>query len=216
MTMGMLLSIQTGKVAPLGPEGVPSGIAKTTRSGPVSVQKLGLEGDEIADLSVHGGSDKAVYAYAAAHFPAWAKAFPALADHFAAGSMGENLTMAGMEEGEICVGDIHAIGSALLQACQPRQPCFEFALRHGNKMLPKAMVQSGLSGWYYRVIRPGTITLGDAVSLQDRPHPDFAFTRLIAIIYHGGATQDELVRMAAMTGLAAQWRALARQTAEPG
>ena len=69
--------------------------------------------------------------------------------------MGENLTISGLDESDICVGDVHAIGSALLQACQPRQPCFKFALRHGNKRLPKAMVRLGFSGWYYRVLKTG-------------------------------------------------------------
>src|ERR1700760_4066540 len=127
----ILLSVQTGRVAPLGPEEVPSGIVKTARAGAVAVGPLGLEGDEQADLEVHGGPEKAVYAYAAAHFPDWAARFPAIG--FGGGSMGENLPIGGMTEADMCVGDIHRIGTALLQACQPRQPCFKFNLRHGDE-----------------------------------------------------------------------------------
>ena len=205
-----ILSVQTGRIAPLGPDAVPSGFVKAARQGAVPVTMLGLEGDEQADLSVHGGPEKAVYAYASSHYPAWASQFPELASHFHGGSMGENLTVSGLEESAICVGDVHAIGSALLQVCQPRQPCFKFALRHNNKFLPKAMVRNGFSGWYYRVLREGQLKTGDRLVLQDRPNPDFAFTRLIEIIYHGKASRDDIRRMAGLEGLASQWREHAR------
>lgn len=209
-----LMSGQTGKIAPLGPDRVPSGIVKSSRQGPVGVHLLGLEGDEIADLSVHGGKDKAVYAYAQSHYPDWAAQFPDRAENFRGGAMGENLTIAGMDEADICVGDIHAVGTALLQACQPRQPCFKFALLHRNAKMPRAMVKSGFSGWYYRVIRPGTLSAGDAITLAERPHPGFPFPRLVGIVYHGQATRDDLVRMTGMEGLAAQWRERARNRLE--
>ena len=208
MPIATLLSVQTGRSAPLGPDGVPSAIVKTARTGGVAVGVLGLDGDEQADLAVHGGPEKAVYAYAASHFPDWAAKFPAL--NFTGGAMGENLTIAGMTEADICVGDVHAIGTALLQVCQPRQPCFKFSLRHGNNRLPKAMVKSGQSGWYYRVLQTGALAAGDNVMLHERPNPDFAFTRLVEIIYHAKATGEEIARMAEMPGLASQWRERAR------
>ena len=209
MLPASLLSIQTGHAAPLGPEGVPSAIVKTARSGPVAVGLLSLDGDEQADLEVHGGAEKAVYAYAASHFPDWAAQFPAL--NFSGGAMGENLTISGLAESDICVGDVHAIGTALLQVCQPRQPCFKFSLRHNNNRLPKAMVKSGQSGWYYRVLRTGALEAGDAVTLHERPNPDFPFTRLVEIVYRGKATREEITRMAEMPGLASQWRGHARE-----
>lgn len=212
MTDIQLLSVQTGRIAPLGPDAVPSAFVKTTREDSVAVTPLGLQGDEQADHDVHGGPEKAVYGYAASHYPAWAKLFPALA--FNGGAMGENLTITGLDEQDICVGDVHNIGSSLLQVCQPRQPCFKFALRHGNKLLPKAMVKNGFSGWYYRVLQTGFVKAGDTLSLYDRPNPDFPFTRLIEIIYHGEVTKDELRRMSEMPGLAGQWRDHARQVLE--
>lgn len=210
MADAFLLSVQSGRTAPLGPEEVPSAFVKTARQGPVAVMRLGLDGDEQADLSVHGGPEKAVYAYADLHYPQWAEQFPDLASYFHGGAMGENLTVSGLEEGGICVGDVHQAGSALLQVCQPRQPCFKFALRHNNKYLPKAMVRNGFSGWYYRVLRVGQLEAGDKLTLQDRPNPDFPFTRLTEIIYHGKATADEIRRMAELEGLASQWRAHAK------
>jgi len=209
MTDIQLLSVQTGRVAPLGPDAVPSAFVKTARQDAVAVTPLGLQGDEQADLDAHGGPEKAVYGYANAHYPAWAKLFPALT--FTGGAMGENLTIAGLEEKDICVGDVHSIGSSLLQVCQPRQPCFKFALRHGNKHLPKAMVKNGFAGWYYRVLQTGFVKAGDSLRLYDRPNPDFPFIRLIEIIYHGEVTKDELQRMSEMPGLASQWRGHAKQ-----
>jgi MOSC domain-containing protein YiiM len=206
-----LLSVQTGRIAPLGPDRVPSAIVKTPRNDTVAVGPLGLAGDEQADLSVHGGPEKAVYAYAARNYPLWAAEFPQLAASFTAGAMGENLTVAQLDEKEICVGDVHEIGSALLQVCQPRQPCFKFALRHNTKHLPRAMVRNGLAGWYYRVVQTGFLKAGDRIKLYDRPNPDFPFTRLIQIVNRGKATTVELSRMADMAGLASQWRDSARQ-----
>jgi len=210
MSYALLLSVQTGRTAPLGPDSVPSAFVKTSRQGAVAVTRLGLEGDEQADLAVHGGFEKAVYAYSSVHYPQWAAEFPQLADHFTGGAMGENLTVSGLEESRICVGDVHKIGSALLQVCQPRQPCFKFGLRHDNKYLPKAMVRNGFSGWYYRVLREGVLQAGDALALEARPNPDFPFTRLVEIVYRNRATADEIRRMAELEGLAGQWRSRAR------
>jgi len=203
-----LLSVQTGRVAPLGPEEVASGIVKNSRAGAVAVGPLGLEGDEQADLEVHGGPEKAVYAYAAAHFPDWAARFPHLA--FAGGAMGENLTIASLEEKDICVGDVHRIGTALLQVCQPRQPCFKFNLLHHDAPVSTAMIKSQQSGWYYRVLAPGALGAGDAITLHARPNPDFPFPRLVDIVYRKRGMRADLIRMTEMEGLASQWRERAR------
>jgi MOSC domain-containing protein YiiM len=201
----LVISVHTGKIAPLGPDGEPSGFVKQPRIGSVAVGEIGLEGDEIADLSVHGGPDKAVYGYAAGHYPVWAAEQPRHATQFGPGVMGENLAIAGMTEEDICVGDIHRVGSALLQACQPRQPCFKLALRFDDPMMVKAMVKTRRSGWYYRVLQPGALAAGDAVTLESRPNPDFPFPRMVEIVYARDPSRDELVRMAAMDGLARQW-----------
>jgi MOSC domain-containing protein YiiM len=176
----------------------------------VTVAANGLVGDQQADLTVHGGPEKAVYAYALSNYPHWAAAFPEIVEQFGPGSMGENLAVEGMDETDLCIGDIHAIGDCLLQVCQPRQPCFKFALRFGNNKLPRAMVRSERSGWYYSVVKEGTITAGDQLVLHDRPNPDFPFRRLVQIVYHGQATVEELTRMADMPGLASQWRGQAQ------
>lgn len=215
MTAATLLSIQVGRIAPLGPDGVPSGFVKLAAAGAIEVTSLGLAGDEQADLTVHGGPEKAVYAYPAVHHRAWSVDFPEHAAKFVAGGVGENLTIDGWTEADLCVGDVHAIGSARLQVCQPRQPCAKFALRFDDNKLPKAMVRNGRAGWYYRVIEAGVIRAGDQVQLADRPNPGFGFHRLVEIVNFGNASPEELRAMADMTGLASRLRARARAALEP-
>jgi MOSC domain-containing protein YiiM len=201
-----LVSIHVGKVMPLGPEGVPSAFVKHSIPGPVSVMPLGLIGDEQADLTVHGGSEKAVYAYSLSNYAIWRREYPQHSDVLVPGGFGENLCVEGLEEKEICAGDVHRIGSCRLQVCQPRQPCFKLALRFADKFMPKAMIRTGRAGWYYRVLEPGAISVGDAVHLDERPNPDFPFARLIELISFGQATPAELARLRDMSGLASDWR----------
>jgi MOSC domain-containing protein YiiM len=203
-------SIHAGKVAPLGPDGVLSAFVKHSLHQPVQITPLGIRGDEQADLSVHGGPEKAVYGYSLENYSAWRIDYPRHAATLVPGGFGENLCIEGMRESDLCVGDIHRIGSALLQICQPRQPCFKLALRFEDKMMPKAMVRSGRAGWYYRVLEPGQIAPGDVVHLDERPNSDFVFSRLVEFISHDNATQLELERMQGMEGLAADWKMWAR------
>lgn len=214
-TQAELISIQVGRIAPLGPEAVPSAFVKRPVTGAIAVGPLGLEGDEQADLSVHGGPDKAVYGYASAQYPAWAADFPQHAARLVWGAFGENLTISGLIESELRVGDMHRIGTALLQVCQPRQPCFKFGLHFEDSRMPRAMVRNGRAGWYYRVLEAGQIAPGDAVTLVQRPH-DFRFDRLVEIMNYRNATQRELEQLAGMDGVAERIRAAAWQPGKLG
>jgi len=128
MNQPRVVSIHVGNVAPLGPEGVPSAFVKRPVRGPVKVTRLGLEGDEQADLSVHGGPEKAAYAYSRAHYAAWQLEYPQHAALLIQGAFGENLCIEGLQGTELCACDVHRIGSSRLKICQPRQPCFKLAL----------------------------------------------------------------------------------------
>lgn len=216
MTGALLASIQTGAIAPLGPDDVPSGFVKRPIEGPVAVGPLGLAGDAQADRRVHGGPDKAVYGYSAETYARWRAEHPEHGARLAPGGFGENLTITGLAEADLCVGDVHAIGGVRLQVCQPRQPCFKLALHFDDNRMPKAMVRSGRSGWYYRVIETGRIAPGDAIARVDRPHPHLVFERLIAIVYHGDATRQELEWLAAAAGVADAIRAKARAALDGG
>lgn len=211
MLSARIRSIHIGKIMPLGPEGVPSAFVKHSVPSPVAVTALGLVGDNQADLSVHGGPEKAVYGYSTANYEAWRAEYPQHAALLVPGGLGENLAIDGMQESDLCVGDIHAIGSTLLQVCQSRQPCFKFALRFDDTALPRAMVRNGRSGWYYRVITAGSLGVGDGIELHDRPNPDFPFTRLVELTARAKATPAELARMIQMPGLASAWRDFARR-----
>src|SRR5450631_4197048 len=172
-----IVSVQTGRVAPLGPRRVPSGFVKHGVNGPVHAGTFGLEGDEQADLTVHGGPDKAVYGYALSSYSIWLRDFSQHGALLIPGGLGENVTIEGLDETTVCIGDIVRVGTVVLQVSQPRQPCFKFALRFNDKHLPRAMMRNGLCGWYYRVLEPGTLGAGDAMTLQARPNPGWPVAR---------------------------------------
>jgi MOSC domain-containing protein YiiM len=204
-------TIHIGRISPLGPAKVPSGFVKHAVRDRVTVTPMGLEGDEQADLSVHGGVEKAVYAYSFSHYEDWQREYPQHVATLIPGGFGENLCVAGLKEVDICVGDIHRIGSSTLQVCQPRQPCFKLALRFDDKFFPKALIRTGRAGWYYRVLEPGEMRAGDPIRLEHRPNPDFRFSRLVEVISHGDPTRDELERLKDMPGLATHWQERARR-----
>lgn len=209
---GRAVSIQAGRIAPLGPQGVPSGFVKHAVHGSVRAGKSGLEGDEQADLTVHGGADKAVYGYSIANYAVWLREFPEHRALFVPGGFGENLTIEGLDETNVCIGDIIRIGTAMLQVSQPRQPCFKLALRFNDKRLPRAMISSGRCGWYYRVLEPGTLNAGDVISLQEQPNPDWPIARFFRLITTRPAALNGMAELAKLEGLAVQWREAACQS----
>ena len=165
----MLRSVNVGLPQPLATHkgDVQSGIIKMPVAGRVRVRRLGLDGDGQADLTVHGGPDKAVYAYSHDHYPHWEQAL-GRAD-LGPGSFGENLTVDGMLEGDVRIGDIYRIGSAVMQVTQPRSPCFKLAAHLGLPDFAKLFLASGRSGFYLRVLEEGDVGAGDAVELVSSP-----------------------------------------------
>ena len=149
-------------------------IHKTAVSGPVVVKPLGLQGDEQADLSVHGGLDKAVYAYPAEHYAFWREArrqagVVDIDDALPCGSMGENLTLSGLLETDVWVGDVLRFPQCVLRVSQPREPCYKFNAAMGFNTAVKAMAQSGFCGFYLSVDEPGTVQAGEAFELIPGP-----------------------------------------------
>ena len=173
-----VISINTGSVEPLQVEHsgtlprIVSAINKQPLAGSVAVGALGLAGDEQADLTVHGGLDKAVYAYPVEHYAFWEQQRAAALKRAAPlpfGAMGENLTLEGLLEQELWIGDRLAIGSVVLAVTEPRRPCFKFAARMGFSHAVKTMVQSGFTGFYLRVLQTGTLQSGDTICLTPGP-----------------------------------------------
>jgi MOSC domain-containing protein YiiM len=148
---------------------IATGIHKQPVQGAVLVKKLGLEGDEQADPTVHGGLAKAVYAYPSEHYAFWAAQRMAALNGdgpLPPGSMGENLTLQGLLESDVWIGDRLQIGGALLEVTEPRRPCFKFNAKMGFAHAAKAMVQAGCTGFYLRVVDVGEIRAGDAITLS--------------------------------------------------
>jgi MOSC domain-containing protein YiiM len=149
-------------------------IHKTAVQGPVAVKPLGLQGDEQADLSVHGGLQKAVYAYPAEHYAFWLEARRAagvagIDNALPHGSMGENLTLNGLLEADVWVGDVLRFPNCALRVTDPREPCFKFNAAMGFNTAVKAMAQSGFCGFYLAVDEPGSLAAGDAFALVPGP-----------------------------------------------
>lgn len=174
--MTRLLSVNVGAVRPLEIEGrsVPSGIVKTARTGPVQAGPLGLDGDEQADPTVHGGLAKAVYAYPSEHLAFWqtVRAQAGVAPWDAVlppGAMGENLSLAGLLENQVWVGDVLRFAGCELAVSEPRYPCFKFNAVMGFKHASKLMVQSAWCGFYLAVRQPGPLQAGEAFELVPGP-----------------------------------------------
>jgi MOSC domain-containing protein YiiM len=149
-------------------------IHKLPVSGPVCVMSLGLEGDEQADPTVHGGLDKAVYAYPSEHYAFWREArhgagVAGIDSALEWGALGENLTLQGLLETEVWVGDVLRFPHCVLRVSQPREPCFKFNAVMGFNAASKAMAQSGFCGFYLSVDTPGTVQAGESFELLPGP-----------------------------------------------
>ncbi|WP_295645145.1 MOSC domain-containing protein [uncultured Methylibium sp.] len=173
---GRVLSVNLGQSRPLraGDRTVLSAIGKRGVDGDVAVGPLGLAGDEQADPSVHGGLDKAVYAYPAEHYPFWrtvrAQAKVSLWDEdLPHGHVGENLTLSGVLENQLWVGDLLRFPRCELAVAGPRQPCYKFNAVMGFNQAAKLMVQSGYCGAYLAVRVPGLIAAGETFELVPGP-----------------------------------------------
>ncbi len=199
--------VLAGPVSTLVRPGVTSAIAKQAVHGPVAVGALGLAGDQQADRRVHGGPDKALHLYARLHYAAWRRELPPRAVLDEVGAFGENLSVDGLDENEVCIGDQWRVGTALLQVSQGRQPCWKLNLRFGVADMAARVQQSLRAGWYCRVLQPGVVAAGDALVLVQRPQPRWSVARLLALIRDREchpAVIDEVLRLP----LTASWHQL--------
>jgi MOSC domain-containing protein YiiM len=193
---------------------VVSAIAKApVAAAELALSRTNLDGDRQADLSVHGGPDKAVYVYPAVHYPAWQ------ADGFAVevGGFGENLTVAGLTEDDVRLGDAWRWGEALVEVSQPRAPCYKLSLHTGRKDVGPHMLATGRCGWYLRVLEQGVVPTGGRLVLErrDPEAPTLAETFAAMFDDERVATTDVVARVLASPALAAGWREplLARRAA---
>ncbi len=181
-----------------------TGFYKRPVDGPVQVRALGIVGDAVADTQNHGGVDKAILCYASSHYARWQLEHPDL--KMSAGGLGENLTLDGADESDVCIGDRYRVGSCELEISQPRQPCWKIARRWGVKTLTKEVTQTGRTGWYMRVIQEGSIETGDTLERINRPHGDWPVARANDVLFGREIDRMAVIELMNLAELADAWK----------
>lgn len=208
-----LLSLQIGTPAIHGMEGSTNPLTKPQLTafykkpviGPVSVLTETLEGDAVGNRKVHGGPDKAICAYPSEHYAYWQQSLAMLAvEPF--GAFGENFTIQGLLESEVCIGDVYSIGTAILQVSQPRQPCYTLARRWQLKTFPVLVDEAGFTGWYFRVLQQGVVQSGDTFTRQEQPLPQWTIARANDVMQERESSLEALNELAHCSLLADAWR----------
>jgi MOSC domain-containing protein YiiM len=191
---------------------ITAGIWKEPVSGRVTVRRLNLDGDRQADLRVHGGADKAVYAYPSEYYELWSRERPEL--DLGPGTFGENLTTEGLLDTDVSVGDRFRIGTAELVVTEPRLPCFKLGLRMERDEFVTEFLERGLLGFYLTVLREGEVAAGDPIVKVARDPRAFGVTE-IARLYTTGRDDVEGMRRAAdLDVLPESWRDYFRKRLE--
>jgi MOSC domain-containing protein YiiM len=183
---------------------IATGIFKQPVAGQVAIRRLNLDGDRQADLSVHGGPEKAVYGYPSEHYPAWREELPGL--ELPWGQFGENLTTAGLREDQVQIGDCFRVGTAELVVTQPRVPCFKLGIRFGRPDILRRFLRSGRSGFYFSVRREGTVQAGDPISLVERATQSMTVAEINRLYTQPDADRELLRRAAQLEALPLGWR----------
>lgn len=210
MTDARIVALMVGRIAPLGPRGVASGIDKRPADGTLHLATEGLSGDAQGDRKRHGGPEKALHHYPQEHYAAWRRDSPELAPRLASpGAFGENLATFGVTEDEVCIGDIFRLGDARVQLSQGRQPCWKLNDRFGQPDMARRVQETRRTGWYYRVLTPGPVSANSSLVLEDRPHPDWPLDRVLRVFQAGVRERAALAAIAELPTLAASWRELA-------
>ena len=206
---GTLLSVNVGRPrdVPTGRRVVRTAIWKTPVDGRVAARGANLEGDAQADLRVHGGADKAVYAYAAEDTRWWAEQ---LGRELGPGAFGENLTVEGIDVTQAKIGDRWAIGTAVLEVAQPRLPCFKLGLRFGDPQMVRRFGQAGRPGAYLRIVQEGDVGAGDAIEVTRQTAHDVSMRVMSHAIL---ADRTMLGDMASIPGLPENWHEYIRELA---
>ncbi|WP_209125262.1 MOSC domain-containing protein [Alkalihalobacillus sp. BA299] len=205
MSMMSCTSIQIGKPKSIEHNGkeIKTGIYKAQVKGPVFIGKLNIEGDGQADLINHGGKDKAVCVYPLEHYEYWQNDLNRTMSN---GSFGENLTVKGMLEKEVCIGDTYKIGDVIVQVSQPRQPCFKLAKRNGADDLVAHVQNTGYTGYYFRVLEEGFIEVNDTIELMKRHPNKISVSYANTIMFKEKENVEGIKAILAVDELSDSWR----------
>lgn len=182
---------------------ITTGIRKQPVSGPARLGRLGFEGDGVADKKHHGGPDKAVCVYSTEYYRYWEEA---LGIKLPPAAFGENFSVSALHEEDICIGDIFEAGTALVQVSQPRQPCSTLAARYGRNDMVKLVVESGRTGFYFRVLREGIVKRGDALVLRERDPQNVTVSFANTTFHHDKKNCEAIERVLALPSLSESWR----------
>jgi MOSC domain-containing protein YiiM len=183
---------------------ITTGIFKEPVVERIRARRLNLDGDRQADLTVHGGAEKAVYVYPAEHYAYWRDELPDM--QFDWGKFGENFTTEGLLETEVSIGDRFRIGSAMFQVTQPRMPCYKLAAKFQRDDILKRFLRSLRTGFYFSVIEEGDIGINDAIELVSRDATGITVTDITKLYISKGKDQDLLRRAVQVEALPANWR----------
>lgn len=202
-----LKSLLTGRALPYTRPGTRSAIAKRPSTRSLRIAANGLEDDEQGDLRVHGGPDKAIHHYPFDHYAAWNSEIGPCDLLTRPGAFGENFSTLGWTESDICIGDVLIAGEAVLELSQGRQPCWKLNDRFGRADMAMRVQASGRTGWYYRVLQPGRIAVGDELRVSDRSHPDWPLQRFMALL-HSRELDQAVLNECLTLPLTPSWRRL--------
>jgi MOSC domain-containing protein YiiM len=199
----ILKALNTGSIQALevGGREIQTGIFKQSVTGALELTRLGFATDVQVNRKYHGGPDKAVCVYASEHYDFWNKA---LERELPAGSFGENFTLSGLLEDEVHIGDVFKVGSAQVQISQPRQPCGTLAARFGLPNFVKQVVDSGMTGWYFRVLEPGMVRAGDHLELLSRGEVSVQAANLV--MHNKNTPREKIENLLAQPALSQAWR----------
>ncbi len=213
----LVASIQAGPVRSYGEAEAPdpqdrlwsTAAVKEPVPGPIWLGREGLAGDEHADLQHHGGPDKAILVYSAGHYPLWREEI----FHHALppGAFGENFTVDGVDESDICIGDIYSLGAVVVQVSQPRRPCWKLARRWRVPDLAVRMIHAGRPGWYLRVLEEGDVRPGGRFEFRERPHPDWPVSRAHHVMHFEKTDPEAAAALASCAALAQNWKSELRK-----
>jgi MOSC domain-containing protein YiiM len=198
-----LKALNTGSARALEVNGreIQTGIFKQSITDALELGVPGFASDVQINRKYHGGPDKAVCAYAFEHYDFWVEV---LERELPAGSFGENFTLLGLLEDEVHIGDVFQVGTARVQISQPRQPCGTLAARFGIPNFVKQVVDSGMTGWYFRVLEPGTVRAGDHLELIERGNVSVQAANLV--MHHKGSAREKIEHLLAQPALSQAWR----------
>jgi MOSC domain-containing protein YiiM len=201
-----LLSVNVGLPREIEWNGriVRASIFKEPITGRVRVARLNVDGDQQSDLSVHGGPDKAVYAYPSEHYRFWRSELPDM--DLAWGVFGENFTTDGLGEDTLHIGDRLRVGSAEFVVTQPRMPCFKLGIRFNRSDMVKRFLQSGRSGFYFAVLKEGEVTAGDMIELLKQDEQGITVAEVVNLYWQDATNQTLLQRVSELPSLPKNWR----------